>query len=192
MKFLCGRHYHWLSLCSSAFWQLWSSPQEELSSPETQWTVTYGGGSPKWVQLNPLPHSFVRDTNLQQEGHRLAAYLTLQPGQWGQASLAEPRRFPPDFTGELRGQKPPRLRLLQEAQNYLRRGRVWTAGHIKQVIRPSCEQLVLETVQKNLSNLSQHNTRVQFRKASVRKHWPAGDRSALLEALIVEMLKYTP
>ncbi len=130
------------------------------------------------VQLNLLSPSLVRDTNLQQEGHGLAAYLTLQPGQWGQASLAEPRRFPSDFTGELRGQKPPRLRLLQEAQNDLRRGRVCTAGHITEVFRLSGEQRVLETVQESLFNLSQpwsqHNTRVRFRKASVRKHWPAG------------------
>lgn len=82
----------------------------------------------------------LRDTDLQQEGHWQAAYLTLQPGQWGQASLAEPRRFPPDFTGELRGLKPPRLRLLQETQNYLRRGRVCIAGHVIKYISLSCEQ----------------------------------------------------
>jgi len=69
------------------------------------------------------------DTNLQQEGQRQAAYLALQRRHWGQARLAEPRRFPADFTGELRGEKPPRLRLLQETQIYLHRGPAGITGH---------------------------------------------------------------
>ena len=83
-------------------------------------------------------------TNLQQEGHGQAACLTLQLGQRGQASPAEPRRLPPDFTGELWGPELPGLRLLQETQNDLRRRLACVAGHrVAEVPSLSSKQVVL-------------------------------------------------
>lgn len=127
------------------------------------------------VLLFIVKGSLSEATNLHQEGHWQAAYLTLQLGQWRQASLAEPRRFPTDFTGELRGQKPPRLHFLQETQNYLRREHVCITGHCREeVIGVSCEQLALDSVRLKLifSNClnTTHEAWVQHRNASVRKH----------------------
>lgn len=69
-------------------------------------------------------------SDLQQKNHGKVTGLTLQLLRRRQASLAEPRRLPTNFTGELRREKPPALGLLQETQNNLRsRGHVTISGH---------------------------------------------------------------
>lgn len=104
------------------YYSFWCSCSFKLGSTFT--------GNPYSLRTETLrPSQDQLFTNLQQKGHRKAAYLTLEPRQGRQASLAEPRRLPPDFTGELRRPKPPRFRLLQETENHLRRGHVGIAGH---------------------------------------------------------------